>query len=51
MVKQLQANTKLFRGQMKKAGFKIMGHDDCPIAPVWLGDARIATEMSERLMK
>ena len=35
---------------MKAAGFKIMGHDECPIAPVWLGDARVATEMSNRLM-
>lgn len=35
---------------MKNAGFKIMGHDECPIAPVWLGDAKVATEMSERLM-
>ena len=40
----------LFRTEMKTAGFKILGHDDCPIAPVWLGDARIATEMSEKLM-
>ena len=35
---------------MKRAGFKMMGHEECPIAPVWLGDARIATEMSEKLM-
>ena len=28
----------------------MMGHEECPIAPVWLGDARIATEMSEKLM-
>ena len=28
-----------------------MGHKECPIAPVWLGDARIATEMSNRLME
>ncbi len=27
-----------------------MGHNECPIAPVWLGDARVATEMSNRLM-
>jgi len=35
---------------MKKAGFKILGHDDCPIAPVYLGDARVATDMSNALM-
>jgi len=28
---------------MKEAGFKILGHDTCAIAPVLLGDARIAT--------
>jgi len=31
---------------MKGLGFKISGHDESPIAPVWLGDARIATKMS-----
>ncbi len=31
---------------MKSSGFKISGHDESPIAPVWLGDARIATKMS-----
>ena len=43
LINQLNANTKLFRSSMKAAGFKILGHDACPIAPVWLGDARIAT--------
>ena len=50
LVQKLHDNTKLFRTQMKAAGFKVMGHDDCPIAPVWLGDARIATEMSKQMM-
>lgn len=36
---------------MKKAGFKILGHDDCPIAPVYLGDARLASNMAEALMQ
>ena len=43
LIEQLQNNTRLFRSSMKSAGFKIIGHDECPIAPVWLGDARIAT--------
>ena len=43
LVKQLQVNTELFRESMKAAGFKLMGHPECPIAPVWLGDARVAT--------
>jgi glycine C-acetyltransferase len=36
---------------MKKQGFNILGHDDCPIAPVYLGDARLATEMANILME
>jgi 7-keto-8-aminopelargonate synthetase-like enzyme len=43
LVQQLQRNTKKFRTGMKNAGFKIIGHDMSPIAPVWLGDAKIAT--------
>ena len=35
---------------MKKAGFNILGHHDCPIAPVWLGDARLATEFANEMM-
>jgi len=35
---------------MKAAGFRILGHDLCPIAPVWLGDAKIATELSNRML-
>jgi hypothetical protein len=27
---------------MKKAGFKILGNDSVPIAPVYIGDAKIA---------
>ena len=50
LVEQLKRNTQHFRGQMNAAGFTIVGHQECPIAPVWLGDARVATEMSERLM-
>jgi len=39
----LMKNTKQFRTMMKSRGFKVMGHDDCPIAPVYLGDAKIAS--------
>jgi glycine C-acetyltransferase len=46
LVNNLKRNTKWFRTEMKAAGFRISGHDECPIAPVWLGDARIATKMS-----
>ena len=47
----LKKNTHLFRDGMKKAGFKILGNDDCPIAPVFLGDARLATELAQEMMK
>jgi len=51
LIKSLHANTKQFRLGMKKAGFKILGHDDCPIAPVYLGDAKLAGQMSNLLME
>jgi glycine C-acetyltransferase len=51
LINQLNANTALFRTSMKAAGFRILGHDSCPIAPVWLGDARLATELSNRMLE
>lgn len=36
---------------MKAAGFKILGHDDCPIAPVYIGNAKIAGQMADALLK
>ena len=51
LIANLHSNTTLFRSQMKKAGFNVMGHDDCPIAPVYLGDAKLAGEMSQQLME
>lgn len=47
---KIQANTKQFREGMKKAGFKILGHDMSPIAPVWLGDAKLAGQFADELM-
>ena len=35
---------------MKAAGFKIGGHDSCPIAPVMLGDAKLASDLSEKML-
>jgi glycine C-acetyltransferase len=35
---------------MSAAGFTIMGHDDCPIVPVYFGDAQLAADVSEELM-
>ena len=36
---------------MKKAGFKILGNDACPIAPVYLEDARLASDFANEMMK
>ena len=47
---RLEANTKYFREGMKKAGFAISDGDH-PIVPVMLGDARLAQEMSKRLLE
>lgn len=51
LIQNLRTNTTLFRTKMKKAGFNILGHDDCPIAPVYLGDAKLAGEMSNLMME
>ena len=47
---KLAANTQRFRKGIKQAGFEVSGHDLCPIAPVMLGDARLAADMSDELM-
>jgi glycine C-acetyltransferase len=41
-VNRLRKNTVQFRTGMAKAGFKILGHPESPIVPVWLGDAKLA---------
>ncbi|EAN92158.1 putative 2-amino-3-ketobutyrate coenzyme A ligase [Trypanosoma cruzi] len=48
--KKLQENTRLFRTEMKKAGLTLTGHEECPIVPVMLYDARIAGEFASRMM-
>ncbi|KAG2387681.1 hypothetical protein C9374_001275 [Naegleria lovaniensis] len=47
----LMDNTKLFRQSMKKAGFEIIGDDSCPIVPVMLRDARLASEFADEMLK
>ncbi|XP_012140998.1 glycine C-acetyltransferase isoform X1 [Megachile rotundata] len=47
---QLQNNTNLFRNSMKAAGFTITG-DNHPICSVMIGDARIATEFADKMIK
>ena len=51
LLDQLHRNTEHFRTEMTKAGFKILGHKDCPIAPVFLGDARLASDFANDMMK
>ena len=36
---------------MNAAGFRVLGHEDCPIAPVFLEDARLSTEFADEMMK
>ncbi|TNV86378.1 hypothetical protein FGO68_gene8695 [Halteria grandinella] len=51
LLAQLRKNTTHFRTQMKAAGFTILGHHDCPIAPVFLEDARLASEFADEMMR
>ena len=50
-VEKLRNNTIQFRKGMAGAGFKVLGHPECPIVPVWFGDARLAGEIADDLMK
>jgi glycine C-acetyltransferase len=45
----LVANTERFRADMTRAGFTLAGNGH-PIIPVMLGDAKLATEMADRLL-
>jgi len=48
---RLERNTLLFRKLMGEAGFKLKGAPNHPIAPVMLGDAALANQMAEKLLK
>ena len=48
---KLHQNTKLFRSEMKAAGFTISGNDECAIAPVMIGDAALASSIAERMLE
>ena len=47
---KLEANTRRFREGMTKAGFKLRPGVH-PICPIMLGDARVAVDMADRLLK
>ena len=51
ILEQLRQNTAQFRSGMKAAGFNILGDDRIAICPVFIGDARKASEMADELMK
>jgi glycine C-acetyltransferase len=48
--KKLCENSARFREQMLEAGFNLAGRDH-PIIPVMLGDAKLAGDMADRLLK
>ena len=50
IIKRLQENTAYFRKEIKNAGFKIIDGIH-PIVPIMLGEASIAQEMSNQLLK
>lgn len=45
----LQDNSRRFRDGMAAKGFKLLGAGH-PIIPIWLGDAKLATSMAQRLL-
>lgn len=47
---QLNINSDYFRTQMEQAGFTLSGHGHA-IIPVMIGDAALASELSDRLLK
>ncbi|NND01819.1 MAG: glycine C-acetyltransferase [Acidimicrobiia bacterium] len=48
--RRLRDNSQSFRDQMEAAGFTLAGEGH-PIIPVMLGDATVASEMADRLLK
>ncbi len=50
LVKKLQANTTHFREEIARAGFDIRPGEH-PIIPIMLGEARLAHDMAEKLLK
>ncbi len=50
LVKKLQANTAHFREQIAQAGFDIRPGEH-PIIPIMLGEAQLAHDMAEKLLK
>ncbi|CAI5741276.1 unnamed protein product [Hyaloperonospora brassicae] len=51
LVDKIRVNTHHFRDRMTAAGFSLKGSRDHPIAPVMLGDARLASELADEMLK
>ncbi len=47
---RLERNTRYFRSGMTEAGFKV-NPGDHPIVPIMLGDAKLAVDMADRMLK
>lgn len=50
LAEQLHENAGYFRSQMEERGFDLIPGEH-PIIPVMLGDAKLATEMADRLLE
>eukprot|EP00754_Rhynchopus_humris_P035281 Rhum_TRINITY_DN16817_c0_g1::Rhum_TRINITY_DN16817_c0_g1_i1::g.164551::m.164551/K00639/kbl, GCAT; glycine C-acetyltransferase len=50
ILNQLKSNTAMFRSQMNAAGFTIGGNEECAIAPVMLGDAKLASDVADMML-
>jgi glycine C-acetyltransferase len=50
LAERLHENARYFRGRMEERGFDLVPGEH-PIIPVMLGDAKLATEMADRLLQ
>jgi glycine C-acetyltransferase len=50
LIKKVHANSAYFRDHMQRLGFQLIPGDH-PIIPVMLGDAKLASEMAERMLR
>lgn len=50
LIEQLKANTRFFRAEIEKIGFDVLPGEH-PIVPVMLGDAKLANQMADALLK
>mmetsp|Transcript_9645 Transcript_9645/g.18983 ORF Transcript_9645/g.18983 Transcript_9645/m.18983 type:complete len:429 (+) Transcript_9645:144-1430(+) len=50
-VSTVRKNTHIFRNKLSEAGFELRGDYDHPIVPIMLGDARLASEFADDMLK